>query len=154
MSQRGLSILETVVIIGLLSFLAALGLPVAHDFTLRQDLPAARRDIVHILRRAQLRAMLDEDGTNVGVRFVSGTGTAYTLFRGSSWEMRDADVDEEYRMPSGIGVTFALPGNSSPVDILFSRGRGKPNVSGGIYVSSGIASTIVNIGSEGQIRSP
>lgn len=154
MSARGLSILETVVIIGLLAFLAALGLPVAHDFTLRQDLPAARRDIVHVLRRAQLRAVLDEAAENIGVRFVSGTGTAYTLFRGSSWESRNPDVDEEYRLPSGIGMTFALPDNPAQVDILFSRGRGQPNISGTMYVSSGIASTTVNIGSEGQIRSP
>lgn len=154
MARQGISLLETVVIIGLLAFLAALGLPVAHDFTLRQDLPAARRDIVHVLRRAQLRAVLEEDGGNVGVRFASGTGTAYTLFRGSSWDARDPDVDEEYHLPSGIGVTFALPDNPSQVDILFSRGRGQPNITGVMYVSSAIASSTVNIGSEGQIRSP
>ncbi len=150
--QRGVSMVELLAVMGIMVASVALGLPVAQHFALRQDLPAATRDLTHILRRAQLRALLSEGGENVGVRLTAGTGTPYVLFRGASYASRNADVDEAYTFPTQIGLTFDFPGSPETVDIIFSRVRGKPNMAGTVYMSS-LAPDLkaVRVNAEGRI---
>lgn len=150
--QRGVTMVELIIIMGIMVASVALGLPVAQNFALRQDLPAATRDITHLLRRAQLRALLGEGGLNMGVRLTAGTGTPYVLFRGANYASRNPELDEEYIMASQIGITLDFPGATSTVDVIFSRVRGKPNVTGTVYMSS-LAPDLkaIRVSSEGRI---
>lgn len=151
---RGITAIEVIVAIGLLALIAAIGLPFTGSFGQRNDVFAAERGLLHALRRAQLRSVLSEAGSNVWVRVVAGTGTDYAVFRGASHAARDLDSEEVYAFPETVGVSFAFPGATSTLDLRFGRYDGRPSATGTFFLHSPIGGTsTVQVGGQGQITS-
>lgn len=155
MVARGVSMIEIMVVIGIISLIAVLGLPAMQNFGIRQDVPVAARDMLHALRRAQIRSVLSEAGSNVGVRVTAGTSTTLVIFQGSSYDTRNVEVDESYQLPATVGLSYTFAGGASPTDIIFSRQRGKPSDTGTffLYAPGGVPLQIT-VGAEGLISQP
>ena len=151
--RRGFTLVELIVVMGLGALLFGLGLPAARSFQEQRDHDVAVQGVLHALRRAQLRSMAGEDGSNLGVRLVSGTGTTYSIFEGTSYAARAPSKDENLDLASSVGLSFSFPGATSTADVVFSRVRGKPAATGTIYIYSDAQPlTKVTVGSEGRIQ--
>lgn len=109
-SLRGMSLIEVLVVIGMLSLVIAGGaVATANDLTISSNRDDRDR-LLDALLRARTRSMLD-----TSVYGVHTTEYAFTVFRGESFDARDPQFD------------FALPRSRTHMDpedssIVFSRG--------------------------------
>ena len=149
----GFTIVELVVVLGILSLLFAVGLPAARNFQEDRNYDLAGQSLLQALRRAQIRSLASEDGANIGVHLISGTGTTFTIFEGSSFAGRVAGKDESSDLPPSVGLSFNFSGGVSTADVIFSRIRGKPIATGTVFLySDGAPLQGITIGREGRIQ--
>ncbi len=149
---EGMTVIELIIVIGLITLLAGLTLPFAGNFGQRNDEFAAASGVVQALRRAQFRSMLSEGGSNVWVRLVSGTGTDYMIYTGTSYATRNQDTEEIYKLPDTVGVSFSFPSTTSTLNLRFARITGNPFATGTVYLYSNAGdSSTIRVGLQGQI---
>ncbi|GAI31119.1 unnamed protein product [marine sediment metagenome] len=103
--NRGLTIIEVLLVIGLLVILTGL-VPLSLDFYKSQQLDTHSHGIVRTLRRAQLKAMAIEDDSSFGVYL---TNDNYILFKGDSYLNRDKEFDEVFDLPQIINSNKDCP---------------------------------------------
>lgn len=120
---RGITLVEVVVVIGIVVIIAVLGFPFASTFENARRFEVAGDEMMATLRRAQGRAAVGEGGSAYGVHFVAGTAASYTLFRGNSFSGRDESYDEVYELPGTVTLAFSFAGGGSDVVFLPLRGR-------------------------------
>lgn len=150
--KRGVTAIELIVVIGLIALLAGLTLPFTGSFGQRNDQFSAASGVMQALRRAQFRSMLSEGGSNVWVRLVSGTGTDYVIYTGTSYASRNQDTEEIYKLPDIVGVSFSFPSTTSTLDLRFARITGVPFATGTVYLYSNAGgSSTIRVGPQGQI---
>jgi type II secretory pathway pseudopilin PulG len=141
--SRAFTLLETLLIIATIVFLAALIFPLSLDFFKDQQLQSATQGILQTLRRAQLKAMAVEQDSNFGVYI---TNTNYTLFKGNSFAIRESNFDEIFPLSSTISV------QSPPKEIIFLKMEGRPTSSQIIILNSGSRSQTISINEVGRIN--
>jgi type II secretory pathway pseudopilin PulG len=141
--SKAFTLLETLMIIAIIVFLAVLIFPLGSDFYKDQQLQSATQGILQTLRRAQLKAMAVEQDSSFGVHF-DNTSKIYILFKGSSYIPSDP-YNEKFDLPSTITM-------SSPLDIIFSKVEGKPIVNQAITLSISNQSQVININEIGRIN--
>lgn len=139
--RRGVTLLELVVTIGILSILFGLGLLASLDFYRSNTLSSERDNVVAFLRRARSRALNNVRQADHGV--VIGSST-YTIFQGSSYAGRDAAFDEEFPRTSGLSI-------SGLSEIIFRPLDGSANASGSIILGNGTRSSTISVNTEGRI---
>lgn len=140
--MRAFTLLEILIVIGIIGVLASLTLPWGMDFYKSQQLASESQAILQVLRRAQSRAMFQESDSGFGVYF---SGNRYVLFKGSSFAGRDSQFDEIFDLPAVV-VPAGL------AEVVFSKMEGKPSVTGDIILTSGSARRIININGVGRIN--
>jgi len=140
--MRGLTLLEILLVVGIVAILVSLTLPLGLDFYRSQQLETQSQGVIQALRRAQLKAISVESDSSFGVYL---TDDNYTLFKGSSYLTRDADFDEVFDLPMIITV-------SGLQEIVFSKLEGKPNITGNIILSGDSDSRTININEMGRIN--
>jgi len=140
--MRGLTLLEILLVVGIVAILVSLTLPLGLDFYRSQQLETQCQGVIQALRRAQLKAISVESDSSFGVYL---TDDNYTLFKGSSYLTRDADFDEVFDLPMIITV-------SGLQEIVFSKLEGKPNITGNIILSGDSDSRTININEMGRIN--
>jgi len=141
--SRAFTLLETLLIIATIVFLAALIFPLGLDFYKDQQLQSATQGILQTLRRAQLKATAVEQDSSFGVHF-DNTNKIYILFKGSPY-IPDDPYNEKFDLPSTITM-------SGPSDIIFSKVEGKPISSQIIILNSGSRSQTISINEVGRIN--
>ena len=141
--SRAFTLLETLLIIAIIVFLAALIFPLSLDFYKDQQLQSATQGILQTLRRAQLKAMAVEQDSSFGVYV---TNTNYTLFKGNSFATRESNFDEIFPMSSTISV------QSLPKEIIFLKMEGMPTSNQTIILNSGSRSQTISINEVGRIN--
>jgi len=99
---KGFTLIEILLVVGILMILAILTLPITFDFYRSQQLNTYAQELTQTLRRAQLKAMSVESGSSFGVYL---TDDNYTLFKGSSFENRDLQYDEVFDLPQIITIS-------------------------------------------------
>lgn len=140
--MRGFTLLEILLVILIIAFLAGIILPLGFNFYKNQQLQEGAQGILQTLRRAQLKAMSVEGDSSFGVKIESKN---YILFRGSSFATRDPQYDEVFDLPAAISV-----GGLS--EVVFSKSEGKPNISGNVVLSTNSESRTININPVGRIN--
>ncbi len=141
--EKGFTLIEVLLVVGVLAILLTLAIPVTIDFYKSQQLDTHTQGIIQTLRRAQLKAMSIEEDSSFGVFL---TNDNYILFRGNSFATRDAAFDEIFDLPVVITV------QDSPKDVVFSKFEGKPNAIGSIILSNDGLIQVININEIGRIN--
>ena len=140
----GFTLLEILLVIGIISILLVFTVPVSLDFYKSQQLETQTQSIIQTLRRAQSKAMSIELDSSFGVYF--GVSN-YTLFKGSSYSGpgRDLQYDEIFDFPGLINLTGLS-------EIVFSKFEGKPNVTGNVILTINSDTRTININEMGRIN--
>lgn len=93
---KGFTLLEILLVIGIISILLILVVPISLGFYKNQEIETQTQFLIQTLRRAQLEAMSGELDSSFGVSISSQN---YTLFKGNSYMSRDARYDEIFDLP-------------------------------------------------------
>ncbi len=139
--MKGISLIEILLVVGVLAILVSIILPLALDFYREQQLDTHSQGIIQTLRKAQLKTMSIENDSSFGVYL---TDDSYTLFKGDSYTNRDTQYDEILDLP----VILTLSGLQ---ELIFSKFEGRPNVTGNIVLNSNNKSRIISINNFGMI---
>ena len=145
--MSGLTLLETLLVVGVLAILLSLSLPLGLDFYQNQQLDSVSQEITQTLRRAQLRAMAGELDSSFGLFFAN---SQYVLFKGDSYLARDSQYDEVFEIAGAI----ALSGLS---EIVFLKLEGKPKegpegFGGAIILSTNSNQKTIGINGMGRVN--
>lgn len=130
---KGFTLLELLIIMGILTTVAVISGINLSNYYSRQNLTSAANEIVAILRQAQNNSLSQESGDQWGVHFLNATTTQglVQLFRGSSFT--SGILVNSQALPAG--VQFVYPALGSSTDVIFSKVTGYPNASTSIFVA-------------------
>lgn len=151
--QRGFTLLETIVTIGLLTILFLVGF---QSETIMQTVLAGRgaRQVESVLVTAAQRARNGVSGTNWGVYFdyneTSRVATRAIIFSGATYASRDTTKDTVFILGNSLkftNVSFSgsIPssGNDHEIDFVFLSGS--TTQYGSITINNYAANTIIDI---------
>jgi prepilin-type N-terminal cleavage/methylation domain-containing protein len=122
----GFTLLEILLVIGIISILLVFIVPLSLDFYKSQQFEIQTQSVIQTLRRAQSKAMAMEQDTSFGLHI---TDQNYTLFKGNSYATRDTQYDEIFDFSEIINI-----GGLNEIVFLKSEGvpKGVPAYCGGI----------------------
>ena len=138
----GFTLVEILLVIGMLAFLVTIITPITLDFYKSQQLDTHTRQIIQMLRRAQLSAMSVEEDCSFGVYL---TNDNYTLFRGSSYMTRETQYDEVFDLPPIINI-------SGLSEAVFSKLDGLSSATGQIILTNNIKTNTIDINEMGRVN--
>ena len=143
--QKGFTLVEILIAIGIFLVLAALSLGIGVDTVRRATVASERTLLVEILERARSRAM-----NNIGEvpHGVVVTSTDFVLFRGAVYSPSDASNEVSER-----AANITVSGPTDPVLVRFAQlsGAVDPSEAGDIVLSNGEQTAIVGINTAGRI---
>jgi prepilin-type N-terminal cleavage/methylation domain-containing protein len=139
--MRAFTFIELLIVIGIISVLLLLTIPLGIGFYKGQQLDSVAEGVLQNLRRAQLRAMSQSD-YDFGVYFGSGNIEEYILFQGDSYA--NGENEEVFDVPKGIYF-------SGLEEVVFSRTAGEPFLTGDISITNEISNVIISINNLGRI---
>ncbi len=124
MLRRGFALLEILLVVSILGMLGGVSIPMYRDFQIRSDLDSSTEQVTQGLARARLKAQAGEMDSSWGFYIPAGI-----LFKGETYETRDATYDEAFPMPSTITST-------GPTEITYSKLIGAPSATGSITLTT------------------
>jgi len=140
--KPGFTLIEILLSITCIAIISAISIPIYQSFQNRNDLNITADTLVQGLRRAQVLAQASEGDTSAGVKIET---SSITIFRGTSFVLRDSAWDEAFAIPSSITPTGLN-------EIVFSRLFGLPSTTGNIILSSNIdENKTININGKGML---
>ena len=155
-SSRAFTLIEILVVIGIIGTIMLMTLPNLLNKKRSGDLTNTATQIAALLRQAQNDAMAQKNGLSWGVHFQNTTDTApfYALFSSTSSAYTSSSITGYYRLPNTVGyLTSALPPGSS-LDVVFSQivGSASASTSIGLYlISNSSSQAIVSVASSGAV---
>lgn len=119
-SMKGFTLLELMIVIGLIVALAMMTLPYSMDFYRSRTLEEETRSLSSILDRARSNAISGRMDSNWGVYFESDN--SYIIFKGERYEDRNLDFDQHFSVPSGMEVDTDI------IEVVFERHTGNVKI--------------------------
>lgn len=104
-SRWGFTLLEIVIVLGILTILSVTGVGFWQSFRVQSDMDAAARNATDMLRRAQNNSITGENFAAWGVHFESSSNSFMQLFSGTDWA---GGTRYDY-FPLSSGVQFSNP---------------------------------------------
>lgn len=142
MMQRGFTLVEMLLSVGLIATLAALSLPLYATFVNKDDLDLTTQVTANALRRAQLYSRAAKGDSAWGVAVTSG---AVVMFEGATYASRDTTADETNTIPGSI-----TPSGSAEVD--FAKLTGVPAATASITLTSNTNDTrTITVNAKGMV---
>ena len=126
-SQKGFSMVELIVVVGLVALVGAATMVVLSQFRAQADLDSTTEGIRGALSISRSRTLGSEDALAYGVYFESAT---YTIFTGRVYVSGDAS-NEPQQIPEGIEIFNVQLSTSAPV-VVFDRLTGNTSTTGTI----------------------
>ncbi len=140
-AQSGFSLLELMVVLGILSFLVASVGPMYGQVRSKATLDAATSTVADLARLAQVRAASSKNDTSWGLAL---SGTTLVVFSGSSFASRDQGLDLRESLPSGVSV-------SGLTEVVFAKLSGAPTAATSIVLSNVGGSKQVDVSAKGAV---
>ncbi len=140
--SEGFTILEVVLVIGLLAIIFAMGIPITFDFYVNYELGAERDNLISILQQARDLAMSGKGGVAHGV-YLDTNG--YVIFEGVSYASRSADYDQNFSIAELIQTT-------GPDEIVFEALSGRTSPSVSFSVTNGKQTFNIDVNAEGRVQ--
>ena len=139
-ASDGTTIIEMIVVIGILGILLGLSAPTLFKFYNQSSARGERDTLIALLREARNLALVNDNNDNHGLYIAS---TEYIIFKGTSYDTRDSSYDQDFpRLP---GITIA-----GPSEIGFKRLSGKASNAAFTLSNDDITFT-VTVNQEGRI---
>lgn len=119
--KRGITLIETLLVIGVLAVLAVTGTNIYRNYSKNVELEANASAIISDLKSVQSKAINGEEELKWGIHFVNGADDYYEIFS-TATDYTGASVKRTVRFTDSI--TFSTPGEGENYDILFNKIRG------------------------------
>ncbi len=100
--KKGFSLLEMILSLALVGLVLAISLPLSQSYQNQNNFREVKDQLVSMIRKAQLFSQGSIEDSGWGVYISS---TAATLFKGSSFALRDFSYDEVYDLPMTVGLS-------------------------------------------------
>ncbi len=140
--QRGFTIIELLLVMGLFTVLVAIGAPITLNMLRTNDLDSAYQSLNSNLRTAQIYSMGVKNDQPWGVHVQNGS---ITVFQGASYANRNTSFDETTKISNSINT-------SGLQNVMFSKLTATPSATGSITLNSFGRNKTVSINSEGMIQ--
>lgn len=145
----GFTLVEILVVIGMLAFIGTLTFQVLGRFRSASELDSGVRQVIALLRTAQSKTLAAESDTRFGVHFERDRAI---LFRGASYTPTST-ANETVLLPRSLVIDpITLSGGGA--DVLFDRLTGRTAHQGNVTIRTDSASRVVTIEASGQVRPP
>lgn len=133
--HRSFTLVELLIVVGIVGLLVALAFPALHDFRLASSLDNATEEIINALRLTQNKTTASEGDSVWGIYFSTNTlPHQYTLFKGENYASRDMLADEVSKISETVLISeINLGGNP---EIVFNKVSGESRQSGSIKLIS------------------
>ena len=155
--KEGFTLLELLVVLGILIILMAIALPNLRAFQQNYDLENSMGGIVSSLRLAQGQTVASEGESQYGVYFnTSADPQEYIIFKGESYALRDVSSDVIHKLLKPVVIsTIDLWGNN---EVVFERLTGNASSSSSygkisIKLISDAKTKDIYIGNSGLVKS-
>lgn len=140
MNNHGFTLVEIIIVLGILFLMAGFGLFMSMDFYRSYAFRYEENLAVSLLQKARSRAMANVNQTAHGVHF--GVSD-YTLFEGSTY---DAGASTNQNIPINSGIA-----TSGLVNVVFNQLKGDSTTTGDIIISGQSQTASISINTEGAI---
>jgi len=100
--NKGITLVELLLVISLGAILSAASVPIASSFLIRSNLRDSKDKLVSQLYKAKINSMTNKENSSWGV---STTGNDIIVFKGSSYATRDSAFDQAFNHPNSINIT-------------------------------------------------
>lgn len=140
-ASKGFTLFEVILSLVVVAILTGLSLPVYRTLMTKNDLDVATVTVVQTLRRAQTLSIAVDGDTNWGVKVQSAS---ITLFKGTSYALRDSTFDETFEIPTAI-TTGGLS------EIVYNKLFGSPQSTGTITLTTDSDSSSLTLNSKGVV---
>jgi prepilin-type N-terminal cleavage/methylation domain-containing protein len=152
-AKSGFTLVEVLVVMGMVALVASLGLFVSMDSYRSSNFRGERSALINDLYKARSQALNNVclgtcgGGAPHGVHFESGK---YTIFQGESFLLRNPLFDEVTNTDNDISI-------SGPTDIIFSQLAGNVTVTPTgtwniLLTDNGTNLSTISLNSEGQLK--
>lgn len=122
--KTAFTLIEVLVIIGLIIILTGLAVPVFQVFQKESVLNNSTQEIINALRLAQNKTAASEGASSWGVYFEDITSPhQYTLFKGGSYALRDSSFDEIHKLSQLLEI-YEIDLQGAGSEIVFNRVEG------------------------------
>lgn len=142
---RGFTIIELILVIAIISFLAVLSSPFYSRFLLQNAVDNTVSQLAGSLRKAQIYSMMGKQGSGWSVNY-GGVANTITLYKGTTaFALRpNPSADETFSINPNVSV-------SGITDINFARITGMPAPTGPttVTISSGTNSKTIIVNLQG-----
>ncbi|MFA6552960.1 MAG: GspH/FimT family pseudopilin [Patescibacteria group bacterium] len=140
----GFSLIELLIVIGVLVLVAGLSIPFYQSFQVSSNLDNTTGEVTSALRRVQGMAMGSQQWSPWGIHLES---RRYILFAGAAYAAGDP-TNEVFTIPQNITIS-----TTTGTDIIFSRVKGETSNTGTVTLrSSNNESSTLTINSQGIIN--
>ena len=148
LSQKGFTLVELLMTVGITIVLAAAAFPVYGSLQVSAQLNENSSQIIQALRIAKQRSLVRYNNIEHGVKFVANS---YVLYQGSSYSARQSTYDRSVILESPLGLSWGFSGGVD--EINFSKGIGVPSATGTITLVHDVSGTrTININSLGRVE--
>jgi len=124
--NQGFTLMELLIVIGIIVFLSVILLPISLNFYQSQILNKTTDQLVWFLKQARSNALSQMNNFSFGLYFDQ---KQIVLFQGESYQARQIDQDLNLPIPNSIKI-------SGLEEIVFAKATGLPNQSAKITLSS------------------
>lgn len=131
---RAFTLIELLLIVGIIAILAALAVSALHDFQLTSDLDKSAEELINTLRLAQQKTIASEGPSSWGVYFSTVTSPhQYVLFKGENYSSREVLADEIHKMSGAVLISGINLGGG--LEVVFNRVSGTSRQQGQVSLA-------------------
>lgn len=148
--KRGFTLLEILLVIGVLVVIAAMSRDFYGSFVGGAQLDENASTIIYDIRNTRDKAMNGQDDRLWGIHFVNGGADYYETF---SSPTNYSDPAKAVNVTSYLktGITFSYPSEGQNVDIIFSK-IGGTTTPANILIQAGISTRTISIKGQGLVN--
>lgn len=140
-SQSGFTLIEMILVIGIITIIMAIGVPIYLSLSNSSQLDAATDILAQDMYIAQTNSRSQKDDNSWGVNVA---GQTITLFSGNNYAGRDNSRDIVYNIPTSVAI--------SPGQIIYSKLYGLPQSTAAFNLQNKDRTRSLQVNSKGMVE--